>query len=223
MAFPFGIVLFILFLFDANVSSLIAQDSEFPLKKHAAFHWAFFLLGTTTFISGLLGIPAPNGLLLQAPLYTASLVVLGYEDGDDHALSDVDVDESLFVPSNEEKRSRPRTNSPTIAEAEAGTLKSPRGRGRAHSGASLTRRLSHLSATVRETQQRRRELAEVRRERREVPVAAVEQRVSNLAAGLLVSRSYDRAVRARPWADSQGRYGWPILVHGHGRAPLVRC
>ncbi len=88
IALPFGLVLFILFYFDANVSvsapdpknkstspthgltdsatvifdqSLIAQGSEFPLKKPPGFHWDFFLLGVTTFIAGLLGIPAPNG------------------------------------------------------------------------------------------------------------------------------------------------------------------
>lgn len=43
--------------------SLIAQGSEYPLKKPAAFHWDFFILGITTFIAGLLGIPAPNGEL----------------------------------------------------------------------------------------------------------------------------------------------------------------
>lgn len=53
----------------------MAQGSEFPLKKPPAFHWDFFLLGITTFISGLLGIPAPNGLIPQAPLHTQSLVI----------------------------------------------------------------------------------------------------------------------------------------------------
>ncbi|KAF8319782.1 hypothetical protein DL93DRAFT_2132218 [Clavulina sp. PMI_390] len=83
VAFPFGIVLTILFLFDHNVSSLIAQGSEFPLRKPPGFHWDFFLLGITTFIAGLLGVPAPNGLIPQAPIHTQSLVVLGYVKKDD--------------------------------------------------------------------------------------------------------------------------------------------
>ena len=53
----------------------MAQGSEFPLRKPPGFHWDFFLLGVTTFISGLLGIPAPNGLIPQAPIHTTSLVV----------------------------------------------------------------------------------------------------------------------------------------------------
>ncbi|CED82769.1 anion exchanging protein [Phaffia rhodozyma] len=78
VSFPFGFVLFVLFAFDHNVSSLIAQGSEFPLKKPPGFHWDFFLLGITTFIAGLLGIPAPNGLIPQAPMHTQSLVVMGF-------------------------------------------------------------------------------------------------------------------------------------------------
>ena len=53
----------------------MAQGSEFPLRKPPGFHYDFFLLGITTFIAGLLGLPAPNGLIPQAPIHTASLVV----------------------------------------------------------------------------------------------------------------------------------------------------
>ncbi|KAF8894307.1 bicarbonate transporter [Mucidula mucida] len=77
IALPFGIVLWILFFFDHNVSSLMAQGSEFPLRKPPGFHWDFFLLGVTTFIAGLLGLPAPNGLIPQAPIHTTSLVIMG--------------------------------------------------------------------------------------------------------------------------------------------------
>lgn len=41
--------------------SLIAQSSEYPLVKPAGFHWDFFILGITTMIAGIFGIPAPNG------------------------------------------------------------------------------------------------------------------------------------------------------------------
>jgi boron transporter len=57
------------------VSSLIAQGTEFPLRKPPGFHWDIFLLGLTTFIAGLLGIPFPNGLIPQAPFHTNSLCV----------------------------------------------------------------------------------------------------------------------------------------------------
>ena len=57
------------------VSSLIAQGTEFPLKKPAGFHWDIWLLGLTTFVAGLLGIPFPNGLIPQAPFHTAALCV----------------------------------------------------------------------------------------------------------------------------------------------------
>jgi hypothetical protein len=54
---------------------LIAQGTEFPLKKPAGFHWDIFLLGFTTGISGLMGLPFPNGLIPQAPFHTAALCV----------------------------------------------------------------------------------------------------------------------------------------------------
>lgn len=57
------------------MSSLIAQGTEFPLRKPAGFHWDIFLLGLTTGIGGLLGIPFPNGLIPQAPFHTNSLCV----------------------------------------------------------------------------------------------------------------------------------------------------
>lgn len=57
------------------MSSLIAQGTEFPLRKPAGFHWDIFLLGLTTGVAGLLGIPFPNGLIPQAPFHTDSLCV----------------------------------------------------------------------------------------------------------------------------------------------------
>ncbi|KAF8835377.1 hypothetical protein BDN67DRAFT_975348, partial [Paxillus ammoniavirescens] len=78
IAFPFGIVLWVLFFFDHNVSSLIAQGSQFPLRKPPGFHYDFFLLGITTFVAGLIGVPAPNGLIPQAPIHTTSLLVMGH-------------------------------------------------------------------------------------------------------------------------------------------------
>ena len=53
----------------------MAQGSEFPLRKPAGFHWDIFLLGLTTGVAGLLGLPAPNGLIPQAPFHTSALCV----------------------------------------------------------------------------------------------------------------------------------------------------
>ena len=75
VAIPFAILLTILFYFDHNVSSLIAQGTEFPLRKPAGFHWDIFLLGLTTGVAGILGIPFPNGLIPQAPFHTQALCV----------------------------------------------------------------------------------------------------------------------------------------------------
>jgi hypothetical protein len=75
LAIPFAILLTILFYFDHNVSALMCQTRDYPLKKPASFHWDFALLGLTTGISGLFGLPPPNGLIPQAPLHTHSLAV----------------------------------------------------------------------------------------------------------------------------------------------------
>lgn len=82
LAVPFAILLTFLFYFDHNVSSLMCQLKEFPLKKPSSFHWDFMLLGLTTGIAGIMGIPAPNGLIPQAPLHTSSLVVHNHATGE---------------------------------------------------------------------------------------------------------------------------------------------
>lgn len=70
VSLPIGILLTLLFYYDHNVSSLTAQAKQFPLTKPAGFHWDFFLLGITSFIGGIVGIPLPNGLVPQAPVHT---------------------------------------------------------------------------------------------------------------------------------------------------------
>ncbi|PSS00762.1 HCO3 transporter family-domain-containing protein [Coniella lustricola] len=84
LAIPFALLLTILFWFDHNVSSLIAQGTEYPLKKPAGFHWDLFLLGLTTGVAGILGLPFPNGLIPQAPFHTEALCVTKVvHDGDE--------------------------------------------------------------------------------------------------------------------------------------------
>ncbi|KAF2738700.1 anion exchange family protein [Polyplosphaeria fusca] len=75
VAIPFGLLTTLLFYYDHNVSSLTAQARPFPLKKPAGFHWDFFLLGCTTLVAGILGLPMPNGLVPQAPVHTDSLTI----------------------------------------------------------------------------------------------------------------------------------------------------
>ena len=68
-----GIIITVLFVFDHNVSSLMAQGEELNLKKGSAFHLDFFVLGICILVTGLLGIPPCNGLIPQAPLHTKAL------------------------------------------------------------------------------------------------------------------------------------------------------
>lgn len=82
LAIPFAILLTFLFYFDHNVSSLMCQSKEFPLSKPSSFHWDFALLGIVTGVAGILGIPAPNGLIPQAPLHTNALVVHDLSTGE---------------------------------------------------------------------------------------------------------------------------------------------
>lgn len=75
----------------------MAQGSEFPLRKPPGFHYDFFLLGITTLIAGLLGIPAPNGLIPQAPIHTTSLLVMGrVSKKDDEEIQSSGSDENVL-------------------------------------------------------------------------------------------------------------------------------
>ncbi|KAL2206829.1 hypothetical protein CC79DRAFT_1349663 [Sarocladium strictum] len=75
VSLPFGFLVMLLFYYDHNVSSITAQARQYPLKKPGGFHWDFFVLGCTTFVGGILGLPLPNGLVPQAPVHTDSLTV----------------------------------------------------------------------------------------------------------------------------------------------------
>lgn len=75
VAFLPGLILTMLFYFDHNVSSLLAQNEDMKLKKGPAFHLDFLVLGLATLVTGILALPPCNGLLPQAPLHTKSLVV----------------------------------------------------------------------------------------------------------------------------------------------------
>jgi len=118
----------------------MAQGSEFPLRKPPGFHFDFFLLGVTTFIAGLIGIPAPNGLIPQAPIHTESLLIMGQREKDEEDSSPRSHIHTRSSDANPTQGSIHRDIDPPIPPPIS---------------------------------------------RNEVPVAVVEQRVSNLAQGSL--------------------------------------
>jgi hypothetical protein len=69
-----GAIITILFYFDHEISSIICTLERYGTKKPGGFAWDIVLLGTTTAICGILGIPPANGLLPQAPLHSESLM-----------------------------------------------------------------------------------------------------------------------------------------------------
>ena len=69
-----GLIITVLFFFDHEISSIICTIDRYGTRKPAAFAWDIVLLGTTTAMCGLLGIPPANGLLPQAPLHSESLM-----------------------------------------------------------------------------------------------------------------------------------------------------
>ncbi|KAI4112459.1 MAG: hypothetical protein LQ345_006397 [Seirophora villosa] len=70
-----GFIITVLFFFDHEVSSIICASSDrYGTKKPGGFAWDIVLLGLTTAVCGVLGIPPANGLLPQAPLHSESLM-----------------------------------------------------------------------------------------------------------------------------------------------------
>lgn len=69
-----GAIVTVLFYFDHEISSIICTVERYGTKKPGGYAWDIALLGTTTIICGILGIPPANGLLPQAPLHSESLV-----------------------------------------------------------------------------------------------------------------------------------------------------
>jgi hypothetical protein len=48
-----GFIITVLFFFDHNVSSLMAQVADFKLQKPSAYHWDFLIVGLCTFVTGM--------------------------------------------------------------------------------------------------------------------------------------------------------------------------
>ncbi len=68
-----GIIIAVLFYFDHNVSSQLAQQEEFNLTRGTAYHWDLCLLGIVTIVFGLIGLPPINGVIPQSPMHTKAL------------------------------------------------------------------------------------------------------------------------------------------------------
>ncbi len=68
-----GAIITILFYFDHDISSIICTLKRYGVRKPGGYAWDIALLGTTTALCGILGIPPANGLLPQAPLHSESL------------------------------------------------------------------------------------------------------------------------------------------------------
>ncbi|XP_021732094.1 boron transporter 4-like [Chenopodium quinoa] len=75
-AFIPGSMVAILFFFEHNVASKMAQQKEFNLKHPSAYHYDLFLLGLMTLVCGLLGLPPSYALLPHSPKHIKSLAVL---------------------------------------------------------------------------------------------------------------------------------------------------
>lgn len=65
-----GAIITVLFFFDQEVSS----TDRYGTRKPGDFAWDVVLLGLTTSLCGVPGVPPANGLLPQAPLHSESLV-----------------------------------------------------------------------------------------------------------------------------------------------------
>ncbi|OAL67166.1 hypothetical protein A7C99_1581 [Trichophyton rubrum] len=88
-----GIIITMLFFFDHEISSIICTIDRYKTRKPGGFAWDIILLGTTTALCGILGIPPANGLLPQAPLHSESLMHADTEE----AVVEVDGQETVEV------------------------------------------------------------------------------------------------------------------------------
>lgn len=69
-----GAIITMLFFFDHEISSIICTIRRYGTKKPTGYAQDIVLLGLTTALCGIMGIPPSNGLLPQAPLHSESLM-----------------------------------------------------------------------------------------------------------------------------------------------------
>ena len=75
-----GVIITVLFYFDHEISSIICTSKRYGVQKPGGYAWDVALLGLTTALCGILGVPPANGLLPQAPLHSESLMHIVYEE-----------------------------------------------------------------------------------------------------------------------------------------------
>lgn len=85
-----GAIITVLFYFDHEISSIICTARRYGTQKPGGYAWDVALLGCTTALCGILGIPPANGLLPQAPLHSESLMHTTYEEVDSEDASEGD-------------------------------------------------------------------------------------------------------------------------------------
>jgi hypothetical protein len=81
-----GFIITVLFFFDHEISSIICTIQRYNIRKPTGYAQDIALLGLTTALCGILGIPPANGLLPQAPLHSESLL---HEDPNSTTSSDM--------------------------------------------------------------------------------------------------------------------------------------
>lgn len=67
-------IITVLFIFDHNVSSLLAQVG-LHLKKPTAYHWNFMVMALMILACGFLVLPPANGVIPQAPMHSRANTV----------------------------------------------------------------------------------------------------------------------------------------------------
>lgn len=68
-----AIPLVFLFFIDQNVTMLLTQQDSHNLKKGAAFHWNFFILGVFNIVFPMFGCPFVTGSLPHSPQFVNAL------------------------------------------------------------------------------------------------------------------------------------------------------
>ena len=99
-----GVIVTVLFYFDHEISSIICTAKRYGVQKPGGYAWDVALLGLTTALCGILGIPPANGLLPQAPLHSESLMYMIYEDTETDEAPMSDAPSSKPVPRVHEQR-----------------------------------------------------------------------------------------------------------------------